>query len=501
MTIQPGVGAAGESSGAADAPTATPAEADERLRAAGRRLDEAEREHLQARLMRVYTWVLAASAAVVRAGTAQELFETICQVSVDTAGFALSWVGLLDRESGLVTPVASSGDESYLDGLEISVAPDRATSRGPTGMALTSGRATICNDIGDDPRMAPWRERALAHGFGASAAFPLLDEGEVIGAFTVYTTATGAFTVEETGLLEQLAAHMSLALRAKQREHALESTERFLEALTDSMAEGMFALDDDGRVTYMNRAAERMLGWSEDELRGRPMHEATHHHHEDGQKGRLRRLGHETASVWVEDDTFACKSGELLPVAYSASPILDGGVHGSVIVFSDISARKEEDRRRQRELDALSWVGRIRDALDEDRLVMYAQPIIDVRTREVVSHELLLRMLDREGEIIAPNTFLPAAERFGLIGEIDLWVAGQAASYAARGWSVSFNLSGHSLGDSELIARILALLDSLRRRPRTAGVRDHRDRAVVRAVDRAGVRRAARSTRMRDRAR
>ncbi len=421
---------------------------------------EAEREQLQARLMRVYALGVAASAAIVHAGSAEELSQGICEVAVGTAGYALAVVGLVDRERGLVTPVASSGARSYLEGLQISITPDQATSWGPTGTALRDGQVVICNDIAGDPLMDPWRERALAYGFAASAAFPLLGDDGVVGVFSVYATAAGWFSDEESALLEQLAADMSFALRAKRHELALASTERFLKVLTDSMAEGMFALDDRGSVTYVNRAAERMLGWSEDELVGRSLHDAVHHEHEDGEECPLLRVGHQRTSIWIEDDVFAGKAGETLAVAYSASPILNGGSHGSVVVFSDISERKEQDRRRQQELEALSWVGRIRDALDEDRLVMYAQPIIDVHTREVVSQELLLRMLDRQGTIVAPGRFLPAAERYGLIGEVDLWVVEQAARYAAQGWPVSFNLSGDSLGHSELVARILALLQA-----------------------------------------
>ena len=155
---------------------------------------------------------------------------------------------------------------------------------------------------------------------------------------------------------------------------------------------------------------------------------------------------------------FTRKSGELAPVAYSASPIVDQTAQGSVVVFYDITARKLEERRRQRELEALTWVGRIREALDDDRFTLYAQPIIEIRTREVVSHELLLRMVDPHGAIIAPDRFMPAAERFGLIGEIDLWVVRQAAQLAATGQAISFNLSGDSLGRAELIGKIATIL-------------------------------------------
>ena len=83
---------------------------------------------------------------------------------------------------------------------------------------------------------------------------------------------------------------------------------------------------------------------------------------------------------------------------------------------------KVEDERRRRELEWLLWVGRIKEALDEHRFVLHAQPIIALPGRRTVAHELLLRMIARDGTVIGPDTFLPVAERFGLITEIDRWV-------------------------------------------------------------------------------
>jgi EAL domain-containing protein (putative c-di-GMP-specific phosphodiesterase class I) len=92
-------------------------------------------------------------------------------------------------------------------------------------------------------------------------------------------------------------------------------------------------------------------------------------------------------------------------------------------------------------------------------LVLHAPPIIDVPSRKVAMHELLIRMVDRDGTIIAPGRFLPAAEQFGLIKEIDRWVFAQAVTLAARGLKVHFNVSGKSLGSRELISE---LVDALR---------------------------------------
>jgi EAL domain-containing protein (putative c-di-GMP-specific phosphodiesterase class I) len=138
-------------------------------------------------------------------------------------------------------------------------------------------------------------------------------------------------------------------------------------------------------------------------------------------------------------------------MTYAAAPLVGEGVDGCVVVFRDITAKKHEQRRRVQELDELSWVGRVRDALREDRLVLYAQPVIDIVTNTVTSHELLLRLIATDGEVVSPGKFLPAAERFDLIQDIDRWVARQAIELAAKGHRLEFNISGRSLGDADLL--------------------------------------------------
>ncbi len=284
------------------------------------------------------------------------------------------------------------------------------------------------------------------------------------------------FFPQERELLEVYARYAASALdsatalmEARQlREAELSSSERFISAITDSMTEGMFALDGEGRVTYMNRAAVELLGWSEAELIGQPMHELTHSQHADGsvfpvEDCPLTSLRVGRPDIRVDDDVFTHKSGGLIPVAYSAAPL--AGSRGLVVVFSDISLRKAQDEHRRRELESLHWVGRIRDALDEHRLVLYAQPVIELPSRRQVTQELLLRMIDRDGTVIGPGQLLPVAERFGLIGEIDRWVVAQAVELAASGVSVHFNLSGQSLSDRDLVPEIARLLSDSRADP------------------------------------
>jgi EAL domain-containing protein (putative c-di-GMP-specific phosphodiesterase class I) len=74
--------------------------------------------------------------------------------------------------------------------------------------------------------------------------------------------------------------------------------------------------------------------------------------------------------------------------------------------------------------------------------------------RDVAHRELLLRMLSDTDEVILPGAFIPTAERFGLITEIDRWVTAQGLAMAARGKGVSINLSAHSMGDGAILEQV-----------------------------------------------
>jgi diguanylate cyclase (GGDEF)-like protein/PAS domain S-box-containing protein len=114
----------------------------------------------------------------------------------------------------------------------------------------------------------------------------------------------------------------------------------------------------------------------------------------------------------------------------------------------------DEDTPHVLTVEPDAWSVMIRDALDEQRLVLYAQPIVDLATGAICQEELLLRMLDREGNIIPPLAFLPTAERCGLISEIDRWVITEATRHAAGGRPLTVNLSAASSGDLGLLTLI-----------------------------------------------
>jgi EAL domain-containing protein (putative c-di-GMP-specific phosphodiesterase class I) len=88
----------------------------------------------------------------------------------------------------------------------------------------------------------------------------------------------------------------------------------------------------------------------------------------------------------------------------------------------------------------------------EDRLVFWAQPVVDPLSMIIDHHELLLRM-ELDGEIIAPALFLPHAEQSALINDIDRWAI-RAGAEIAREMPVAINLSARSIGDPRLLDQI-----------------------------------------------
>lgn len=108
----------------------------------------------------------------------------------------------------------------------------------------------------------------------------------------------------------------------------------------------------------------------------------------------------------------------------------------------------------------VGWSQRIRQALNHEYFAMVFQPIVDLATGQVSDYEALLRLREPGADEILPSVFLPAAERFGLIHDIDRWVVSHTIAHLGRvrraGEPLRFNinLSGRAFEDKELPALI-----------------------------------------------
>ncbi|MGP6159016.1 MAG: EAL domain-containing protein [Vulcanimicrobiaceae bacterium] len=162
---------------------------------------------------------------------------------------------------------------------------------------------------------------------------------------------------------------------------------------------------------------------------------------------------HITASVGVAtiDSRTAMTAQELLAAA-------DIAMYQAKESGRDRSCTSSEVAQSHATMESeLSWSGRVRRALRNDDFELYQQPILNLGTGRIDRYELLLRMRDGDGGVIAPGAFLKAAERFGMMQEIDKWVVRAAIRFVAaeeragRPIAVEVNLAGPSLNDASVI--------------------------------------------------
>lgn len=112
-----------------------------------------------------------------------------------------------------------------------------------------------------------------------------------------------------------------------------------------------------------------------------------------------------------------------------------------------------------------AWAPRIRDALEQGRLFFHYQPVVRIADGEISHYEMLIRLRGVDGRVHGPNEFIPAAERNGLIHEIDLWVVDQAVDFLAAlppersELSVNVNLSTYAFSNRRLLSLLASKLE------------------------------------------
>ena len=130
------------------------------------------------------------------------------------------------------------------------------------------------------------------------------------------------------------------------------------------------------------------------------------------------------------------------------------------------SASQQETQRIQ---EHIQWEGRLRRALENDQFLLFYQPLLRLTDNATPGYEALLRMEDRDGQLISPGLFLESAERFGLAVPIDYMVIRKAVrkshSFDEQNIWISLNLSRASIKDNKLFHHIKAVVEESALRP------------------------------------
>ncbi len=221
------------------------------------------------------------------------------------------------------------------------------------------------------------------------------------------------------------------------------------QALLDSAGEGVWGLDLDGRCTFVNRAALKMLGFTSEELVGAVMHEKVHHHYPDGSP--YPREECIIYKVFLHNQPFANhtdhvfrKDGSMFWADMSAQPIVVGGeIRGAVVTFRDITqARQAEEALRRSE--KLAAVGQLASSIAHEinnpleavinllYLLRTAETLEDVKGYALLAESELARVADITTQTLRFHRQQTAAAPVDLNETISAVLRLYAARFASR---------------------------------------------------------------------
>jgi PAS domain S-box-containing protein len=218
------------------------------------------------------------------------------------------------------------------------------------------------------------------------------------GVLAAFARRAGHFGDDDVHFLETLATMLADAL---EREQAARSLERMLESTID----GIFTVDLEGRCTMINRAGAALIGMSVGELIGRPIHEIVHREGHGCTRASDQCSIHTVVRTGqaqtIAGDSFVRGDGSLVPVNYSAAPILDDGVLvGGVVTFTDLTERRKLETKLE-QATRVSSLGRLAATVAHEfnNVLMGIAPFVDV-IRRSSSPQKVQAALDHIGNSI-----------------------------------------------------------------------------------------------------
>ena len=478
---------------------------------------EAERirgEKAARRLTKMYAALSATNEAILRARTADELYELVCDAVVHVGNSLAAVVLLSQPESTWLWPFFGTGESvEQIKQTRFSIDPDNPYGKGVCGQAFRNQATYVNEDVLNSEQGRPWWETSLKSGVVASCAVPLTKGGQSIGVILFFLSKARAMDTEIIALLTRLGNNVSFALvnfdRVDEKKEADERI-RYLathDHLTSLPNRVMFnqlfeqsiklarrdghhcavlfidldrfkvindSLGHSAGDTLLVEVAKRLSGcMRESDVVARlggdefvvMLHKISHR---DEAAGVARKIltallspiilvGHEcrtTGSIGIA--VFPENGSDALTLTKNADVAMylakEEGKNDFRFFSSDIKSQS---------IERLMLESDLRHALELDQLTLHYQPKLDFRTGRITGLEALLRWTHPELGNVPPMQFISLAEETGLIIPIGLWVL-KTACAQNMAWqrdglpsiSMAVNLSPRQFLDENLLRHI-----------------------------------------------
>jgi len=315
-----------------------------------------ERKQAEAKLVRINRLLAVLShvnLAIAEANDRAHFFKDICRIVVERGNCRMAWIGLVNWDSGYIDVASHFGyEEGYLNLIRITTESTVPGGKGPTGTAIREARYVINNNTKENAYMIPWGDEAIKRGYLSSAAFPIREHKQVIGALTVYMSEPDYFEKDEIDLTQEIVDSISFAVDNfhqkelnRQAEEKLREAKAFTESTLNAIDDIFYAYDLNGKLLICNEALSRITGYSHEELHSMTPTDFF------AEKDR-NRISKSVGIVLKEGRTkqeayLVLKNSRQIPYEFMGSVIKDhhGNISGFAGMARDITERKKVEQK------------------------------------------------------------------------------------------------------------------------------------------------------------
>jgi diguanylate cyclase (GGDEF)-like protein/PAS domain S-box-containing protein len=458
------------------------------------------------RLNRVYAVLSRINALIIRAKDREELFSEACRIAVQSGGFRMSMMCLVDQGTMKISPVASMGkDEVLLAMVEGALESPEDAANTMSGRAIREKGAIVSQDMLKDPNAVFGREYA-GRGVRSVAVFPVIVSDKVEGIFSLFAEDVDFFDKEEMVLLIELVGDIAFAIdhisKGEQLSHlayydaltGLANRRLFLERVGQSIR---------GEASHRRKIAVLLINLNRfkniNDSLGRAAGDALLKQvaawlaESWGDANLIARLGVDHFGVVLPDvapgrDLVRILENMLKALAEHPFRLNDTVIRVSAVVGAALypnngidaealfkhaeAALKSAKARGSRYLfytsdmtsameGKLSLETQLREALEKEQFVLHYQPKINLASGKITGAEALIRWNDPRVGLVPPGQFIPILEETGLIVDVGNWALANAMKDYLR-WRdaglptgrIAVNVSPIELRDPGFIAKL-----------------------------------------------
>ena len=422
-------------------------------------------------LNRVYAVLSGINSLIVRALDCDELFREACRIAVESGGFRMAMIGIVDRNTMKVVPMASTGkDEALLTDIKCLLSSTEDAPKSMVAQAIREKKAVVSNNSLSDPRVL-FGQKYAESGVRSMAVLPLIVADEAVGVLALYSSEIEFFQKEELKLLTELTDDIAFAIDHIDKQERLNylayydvltglaNRSLFLERVAQYMRSAvsgghklaLFLLDLE-RFKNINDSLGRSAG---DALLKQVAAWLTHSTGDANllaridadhfalvmpevrQDGDLARLAEKTMATFLEHPFHLNDAVFRIAAKVGIALFPDDAADADTLFRNAEAALKKAKASGDRCLfytqkmtaavtRKLTLENQLRQALDNEEFELYYQPKVNFVSGQITSAEALIRWNDPRTGLVPPGRFIPILEETGLIYEAGRWALRKA---------------------------------------------------------------------------